>query len=332
MTESLKPLKIGAVAVDFPVVLASLAGYSDLPYRLVCRELGAPYCTTEAMLDKQMLVEGKLRKRLVRLDPADHPVAGQIMGGEPRTMAAAAVVLRDMGFDVVDINLACPVKKVLARRRGGYLMSQPDLALEIIRAVREVVPATPVTVKLRRAFREDAQSEDAFWRIAGGAFEAGVEALCVHARSVEQKYRGRADWAFLARVKREFPRGTIVGSGDVLVPADALRMIAETGVDGASAARGAIGNPWFFRQALDLAAGREPRRPTAAEQRETISRHFRLACEIYGPERGLKIMRNFTLHYARVHPEPSKARARILSIRNERDWLAFLGDFYSQGR
>ena len=237
------PLRIGGITLDLPVTLGALAGYSDLPYRLVCRALGAPYCVTEAMLDRQVLLEGKLRKRLIRLDPADHPVAGQIMGTEPERMAEAARSLVGMGFDVVDLNFACPVRKVVSHKRGGALMNDPDRALAIARAVVEAVPDRPVTIKLRRSFRDADETRESFWKIARGAFEAGVAAIAVHARSVEQKYTGRADWGFLAALKHEFPDRTILGSGDVMSPADALRMIAETGVDGVLAARGAIGNP-----------------------------------------------------------------------------------------
>jgi nifR3 family TIM-barrel protein len=324
----LKPLKIGEVEVGFPVVLASLAGYSDLAYRLVCRSLSAPYCTTEAMLDRQLLMESKLLDRLVKLDGADHPVAGQIMGSEPDVMGQAAAKLCRLGFDVIDLNFACPVKKVLARKRGGYLMSHPDRVLDIIKAVLEAVPNRPVTLKLRRAFQEKEASSQAFWEIAHGAFKAGIAGICVHARSVEQKYRGPADWTFLARVKREFTDRTILGSGDVRTAADALRMIEETGVDGVMAARGAIGNPWIFRQARDIAAGREPREPGIAEQRELIIRHFRIACDLYGQRRGLKILRNFGIYYARRHPHPAQVRAAVINVRNEADWQGWLETFY----
>ena len=142
MADELRPLRIGGITVDFPIVLAPLAGYSDLAYRLICRSLGAPYCATEAMLDRQMLLHGTLRNRLVRLDAADHPVAGQIMGSDPGTMAQAAAVLSEAGFDAVDLNFACPVRKVLARKRGGYLMSRPELALEIVPGRLRTVPVT----------------------------------------------------------------------------------------------------------------------------------------------------------------------------------------------
>lgn len=322
------PLRIGAVPIGFEVGLGALAGYSDLPYRLICRSLGSPFCITEAMLDRQVLLEGKMRKRLVRLDPADHPVAGQIMGVEPKTMAEAAAALDRMGFDIVDLNFACPVRKVVAHKRGGALMADPARALATVRAVVAAAPGRPVTLKLRRSFRTDDASRDAFWTIARGAFEAGAAALAVHARSVEQKYAGRADWGFLAEVKRAFPDRTILGSGDVTSPAEALRMMAETGVDGVLAARGAIGNPWFFAQARDLAEGREPRRPGLDEQREVLERHYRLACEAYDPRRGLKILRHFSLQYAKMHPRRTDLRNALVLVRTEAEWRAVLDAFY----
>jgi tRNA-dihydrouridine synthase B len=323
------PLRIGAVAIDFPIGLGALAGYSDLPYRLVCRSLGAPFCVTEAMLDRQILLEGRLRKRLVRLDPADHPVAGQIMGVEPETIAEAARALDRMGFDIIDLNFACPVKKVVSHKRGGALMNDPDRALATVQAVIKAVPGRPVTLKLRRAFKNDDRTAESFWKIARGAFEAGAAAIAVHARTVEQKYTGRADWGFLAALKHEFPGWTILGSGDVMSPADALRMIAETGVDGVLAARGAIGNPWFFEQARDLTAGRPPRRPGLDEQREVIYRHYRLACEAYDARRGLKVLRHFSLQYAKMHPRRTELRNALVSVRTEDEWRAVIDAFYA---
>ncbi len=322
------PLRIGAVAIDFPVGLGALAGYSDLPYRLICRSLGAPYCITEAMLDRQVLLEGKLRKRLIRLDPADHPVAGQIMGVEPEMMADAARSLAAMGFDIIDLNFACPVRKVVSHGRGGALMNDPDRALATVRAVVGAVPGRPVTLKLRRAFREADKTREGFWTIARGAFAAGAAAIAVHSRSVEQKYTGRADWGFLAAVKREFPDRTILGSGDVATPAEALRMMAETGVDGVLAARGAIGNPWFFGQARDLAAGSPPRQPGLGEQRAVIYRHYRLACDAYDPRRGLKILRHFSLQYAKMHPRRTDLRNALVKVRTEGEWRAVIDAFY----
>lgn len=328
MSKMLRPLKIGGIEINFPVVLGALAGYSDMSYRLICRSCSAPYCATEAMLDHQILEESKLCRRLVELDHADHPVAGQIMGSDPAVMAQAAVVLREKGFDVIDLNFACPVRRVVAKKRGGYMMDRPDQALEIVRAVLEAVPDRPVTLKLRRAFRETDTTCEAFWEIAHGAFEVGAAAICVHARSVDQKYTGKADWDFLWRVKREFSDKTILGSGDIHTAADALKMIEQTGVDGVIAARGAIGNPWLFRQARDIAAGREPFEPSLDDQRRLITRHFQMACQMYGPKRGPKIMRNFGIRYARMHPQPGQVRMACVGIKTLQEWQAFMEKYY----
>jgi len=321
-------LRIGSLELDFPVVFAALAGYSDLPYRLLCRSCGAPFATTEVMLDRFLLSEGRKRRQLGRLDPADHPVGGQIMGNDPAVMAEAAVVLREMGFDVVDLNFACPVRKVLARKRGGVLMTQPGLAVEIVRAVRKAVVDRPLTVKLRRSFSAEDRDGRAFWEIARGAFDVGADAVCIHARSVEQKYGGTADWPFLAEVKKVFPERTIIGSGDVVDAAAALRMAAETGVDGVAAARGAIGNPWIFRQARDLAQGREPFKPSLADQRALLLRHFEMAWDFYGPRRAVGIMRHFGIGYARLHPHPKKVRMAFVEVKTAADWRAVLDLHY----
>jgi len=326
MDEELSSLRIGELGIHFPFVLAGIAGYTDLAYRLVCRSLGAPFCTTEVMLDRNVLVGGKLRRRLVRTCDEDHPVAAQIMGSDPREMSVAAQVLCAAGFDVIDLNFACPVRKVLARRRGGYLMRLPDQAARIIRAVL-AVSDRPVTVKLRRAFRE-AGDDDGFWRIAESAFDAGVAAVCVHARSVEAKYTGRADWQFLAAVRGHFPDRTIIGSGDVLTPADALRMLSATGVDGVSVARGALGNPWFFFQVRDVLAGRSPRKVSLAEQRDVMLEHFELACKLYGPARAARSMRKFGIKYARLHPTPAQVRAAFVAVRSPQQWRGVLDEHY----
>lgn len=327
MTFDLKPFNIGPFRMDFPVVLSALAGYSDLPYRLICRRLGAPYCVTEMLLDRLLVTKGKHRARSLRLTGEDHPVAGQLLGSDRAVMTEAAGELSRSGFDVIDLNFACPVRKALARKRGGYLMSRPDQAIQIVRAVTEAVEK-PVTLKLRRAFLEADKANDAFWRIAEGAFDAGAAAVCVHARSVQARYAGPADWEFLAAVKRHFADRTIIGSGDVLRPADVLRMLDETSVDAVAVARGALGNPWFFRQTADLAAGREPYRPALAEQRELLAGHFRDACDLYGPDRGPKIMRKFGIKYARLHPRPKDLRVAFCGVKRPDDWQAVLDKFY----
>ena len=329
MTVELRPFRIGSVRVAGPIVLAPLAGYTDVAYRLICRRRGAPFCATEMALDRCMLVSGKLRNRLVRNIEEDHPLAGQLIGGDPATMAKAAQVMVNAGVEVVDLNFACPVRKALSRGRGGHMMRDPDRAVAITRAVLAAVEC-PVTMKLRQAFYRKDDTYDSFYRIAEAGFDAGVAAICVHARSVEIRYGGSADWGFLADVKRHFAEKTILGSGDVLEPAAALAMLEQTGVDAVSVARGALGNPWFFRQVLDLADGRAMHRPTLAEQRDLLRRHFVHACEIYGPVRGPKIMRKFGIKYARIHPTPRRVRIAFAAVRRPSDWMAVLGECYDE--
>lgn len=326
MATTLRPFRIGPIEIPSPVVLAPLAGYSDLPYRLLCRRLGAPYCTTEMMLDRLLLTRGKHQARLLATTPEDHPLAGQLIGNDPAEMAAAAQVLGRMDFDAVDLNFACPVNKALRRRRGGYLMREPDLAGEIVQAVVAAADR-PVTVKIRQKFAE-ADNSDAAFEIAQRAFDAGAAAVCAHARSVEAKYRGRSDWAFLAELRRRHPHQTVLGSGDLLMPADALRMLDETGVDAVTAARGVIGNPWFFRQVADLAAGRAPHQPDLLEQRRLLDAHYAHACEFYNPLRGSRIMRKFAIKYARMHPSPKKVRMAFVEVKRPEHWQAVLDEFY----
>jgi tRNA-dihydrouridine synthase B len=324
----LKPLRIGSLEIDFPVILAALAGYSDPPYRRLCAELGAPFTLTEVILDKFLVRGGRYRQRLVRKPDDKEPVGGQIMGDDPEIMARAAVVLRDLGYDVIDLNFACPVRKVLARGRGGAIMKNPEKALEIVRAVRAAVPDRPLSLKIRKSFAAADASGSAFWAVAGPAFDAGVDAICVHARSVEMKYTGRADWDFLAEVKRSFPGRTVIGSGDVHSAADALRMLGETGVDGVAVARGAIGNPWIFRQVRDLATGREPAKPALAEQKALLKRHFELARAHYDVGRIAGLMRHFGIAYARLHPHPKEVRMAFVKVKTDADWLDVLERLY----
>lgn len=325
----LEPFRIGDIEVGMRVVLAPLAGYTDMAFRRICRRLGAPYVATEMLLDTSVLARGKLRRRLMSVAEDEHPVAAQLIGNDPETMAAAAAVACEVGFDAIDLNFACPVRKALRRGRGGHLMREPDRAVEIVRAVVGAVDR-PVTLKLRRRFGND-DTDHAFHRIAERAFDAGAAAVCAHARSVEQRYAGPADWGFLRGVRRRYPERTILGSGDVHAPPDALRMLDETGVDAVSAARGALGNPWFFRQVRALAAGREPSRPSLAEQRAVLAEHFDAACALYGPRRGPRMMRKFGIKYAKMHPSARRVRMAFVDVRRPEQWHEALDRLYPPG-
>lgn len=331
MIDHLPQLRIGPIRPDVPVVLAAMSGYTDLAYRTICRQLGALICATEMMLDRLVLLPGKLRRRLIHTDRQDHPVAAQIAGNDPAAMAAAAADLAASGFDAVEINMACPVRKVITRRRGGHLLKDPALAGRIIRAVADALAGqTPLTLKLRAGFDGDAGSA-AFWRIVEAAFDDAAAAVCVHARTVAQRYTGRADWELLAEVKRRFPDRTIIGSGDVTDAPAAVAMIRQTGVDGVAFARAAIGNPWIFGQFRDHIAGAPLRKPPLAQQRQVMQRHFELALKLYGPRRGPRHMTKFGIKYSRLHTTPAKVRAAFVAARNAAGWQRVLEKFYPFG-
>ena len=324
--DAMKPLNIGNLSISMPVVLAPLAGYSDLAFRRICREMGAGYCSSEMILDRSVTCRRK--KPLAALVTADddRPVAGQIIGNDPEAIVAAAVRLENTGFDVVDLNFACPVNKALKKRRGGYLMKQPETALKIVRSVLGTVKI-PVTVKLRKSF-VTGECTDNFYRIARGCRDAGVAAIAVHGRAVQQKYTGSADWDFISEVASEFSGVPVIGSGDVFRPEDALDMLERTGVDGVLVARGAIGNPWFFRHVRDLLEGREPRYPGPEEQRRVMEKHFREAVGLYGAERASKMMRKFGIKYSRLHPEPKQLRMAFVAVKNESEWRNVMEKYY----
>jgi nifR3 family TIM-barrel protein len=331
---ALSDLRIGDVAIGFPVVQAALSGYSDWPMRVIARRLGASYAVCEVMLDV-FLTQLRERRRtghFLHLSEEEHPVGGQLMGAEPLQFALGAQRLVQAGFDVIDINFGCPVKKVLGRCRGGYHLSQPRIALEIVRRTREIVPPDiPVTVKMRRGIDDSAESRDKFFTILDGAFAAGVAAATVHARTVEQRYVGPSRWEFLREVKLHAGARTILGSGDLFTPHDCLAMLEQTGIDGVSVARGAIGNPWIFSQTRALAAGLPlPPPPSLFEQRSIILEHLRMAEELYGAERASQLMRKFGVKYSILHPDFEAVRAAFATAKSSVEWHAVIARYYGE--
>ena len=328
-----KPLCIGGLPLASPLVQAALSGYSDRAMRVLARRHGAAYALGEVLLDQFVATAKQGRKTPPRLALAaeEHPVGGQLMGANPDDFAPAARRLVAEGYDVIDINFGCPVKKVLGRCRGGYLLSQPTTALEIVARVRDAVPpGIPVTLKMRRGLDDTAGSRDNFWTIFDGAFARGAAAITVHGRSVEQRYVGPSDWGFLREVKRHAGDRTVIGSGDLFSAQACVAMLTETGVDGVSVARGAIGNPWIFRQALALLAGEPlPPPPSVHEQREVLQQHWALAEELHGEQVAGRSMRKFAIKYARLHPEHLAVRDAFVAVKAAADWQAVLDRHYA---
>jgi len=332
--EPLVPLQIGNVRIGFPVVQAALSGYSDLPMRVIARRHGASYTLCEVMLDQFLLsLSGRPRtKHFLDISPEEHPVGGQLMGAEPEQFSLGALKLVEAGFDVIDVNFGCPVKKVLGRCRGGFHLSQPDVAIEILRRTRDVVPPEiPVTVKMRRGIDDSREARDQFFEILDGAVEAGLSAVTVHGRTVQQRYVGRSRWAFLADVKRHVSdRLQVLGSGDLFSAADGLQMMQQTGVDGVTVARGAIGNPWIFSQSRALAAGQPlPPPPTLHQQAAVMRDHFDLCEQTYSAKRAPLLMRKFCIKYSYSHPDADAVRMSFTRLKTREEFESVLQAHYA---
>lgn len=332
-SEPLRPLVIGGVDIGFPIVQAALSGYSDLPMRVIARRHGASYTICEVMLDQFLLALSQRQKTKHFLDihPDEPPVGGQLMGAEPEQFSAGAVKLAAAGFNIIDVNFGCPVKKVLGRCRGGFHLSQPEVAIEILRRTRDAVPDhLPVTVKMRRGMDDSDQSRDHFFKILDGAIDAGLDAATVHGRTVKQRYIGPSRWEFLTEVKTHVGDSLkILGSGDLFTANDAFAMIDQTGIDGVTIARGAIGNPWIFEQARAIDAGQPiPPPPSIHRQANTMRDHFALCVDSYGADRAPLLMRKFCIKYSQSHPNHETVRKSFVKIRSKDDFDAALQTHY----
>jgi nifR3 family TIM-barrel protein len=326
-------VRIGPITLATPFCRAGLAGYSDRAMRVVARRHGCPYAVTEALLDVILLSGGQGLRKSIDINDEDHPVAGQLIGSDAETLAPAAKILHRAGYDVIDLNFACPVKKIKNKARGGHMLKDVPRALDVLKAVRDALPPeAPTTVSLRRSFDDSAESADRFYEIVDAAWANGYSAVRVHGRTVEQKYLGRASWPALREVKERYPDRTILGSGDVFTAEDAVRMRRETGVDVVWVARGAIGNPWIFRHAAMIDAGADPQSiapPTIHEQRSALAEHFAMAMQIHGEQLAGRRMRKMGIKYSRFHPEAASVKTDFIAVRSLRDWTAVLDKWYA---
>ncbi len=323
---------------DAPFFQAGLAGYSDGPMRIVARRHGAPFCITEALLDRTLLNGGKGRRKEdpdllatecgmgdiednVAAGLDDHPIAGQIMGTHPSEMADGSRILVGMGYDVIDVNLACPVKKIKRSNRGGHFLAHPNEAIAVLKAVRDAVPAgLPTTVKLRRAYDDTPSMAANFERIFDAAYDLGYLWTTVHCRTVQQKYLGPAKWDFLRDLVGRHPDRLIFGSGDVWEVEDIFAMLEYTGVRAVSVARGCIGNPWIFQQARQLMRGYPRSAPTLAEQRGALLDHFDLSVKLHGERAAGRMMRKFGIKFARHHPDPQRVKSAFIACSTIAEW------------
>lgn len=318
-------LKIGSVELDAPVILAPMAGVTDQAFRLLCREQGAGLVCMEMVSAKAIYYGNRNTEDLMRIHPDELPVSLQLFGSDADIMAEMAKRIEDRPFSILDINMGCPVPKVVNNREGSALMKEPKLVEKIVRKVSRAI-RKPVTVKIRKGF--DAEHVNAV-EIAKIAEDAGAAAIAVHGRTRTQYYAGEADWDCIRSVK-EAVSIPVIGNGDVTSAAAAKEMLTKTGCDGVMVGRAAQGNPWIFHEIVTyLRTGSLPPRPDAGEVRRMVERHAALLLDLKGEYTGIREMRKHLAWYTAGYPNSARFRQQINSMETFGELLAGLDQIFS---
>ena len=300
----MKKLQIGNVTLDNPIILAPMAGVSDLPFRLLCREMGAALVCMEMVSAKAIYYNNKNTDSLMEIHPDEVPASLQLFGSDPQILAEMAKRIEERPFSILDLNMGCPVPKVVNNGEGSALMKDPKLVEQILTALVRAIDK-PVTVKIRKGFDDDHVNAVEIAKIAEAC---GVAAVAVHGRTRAQYYSGQADWDIIAQVK-DAVKIPVIGNGDVDSPEKAKAIMEQTGCDGVMIGRAAEGNPWIFREVVSyLTDGTIPARPTNREKRELILRHAALQLEYKGEYNGAVIYDDYAHHPGELHALLTTAR------------------------
>lgn len=308
----IKQLGIGSVTLENNLILAPMAGVTDLPFRLLCKEQGAGLLCMEMVSAKAILYKNKNTEELLSIDEREHPVSLQLFGSDPDIMAQIAHQIEERPFDILDINMGCPVPKVVNNGDGSALMKNPILAGKIIEKTVNAVKK-PVTVKIRKGFDDEHINAVEMAHIAE---ESGAAAIAVHGRTREQYYSGNADWEIIRKVK-EAVSIPVIGNGDLTCAKDIEKMAEETGCDGFMIGRGVQGNPWLFHQILHyFETGEELKKPSFEEVTQMLLRHAAMQLEFKGEYTGIREIRKHAAWYTAGYKNSSKLRGRINEVEN----------------
>lgn len=303
-------LKIGNISLDGNIVLAPMAGVTDLPFRLLCKEQGADLICTEMVSAKGIFYNNKNTEDLLRIDDRERPVSLQLFGSDPDIISEMAKKIEYRNFDILDINMGCPVPKVVNNGEGSALLKNIPLAAKIIEKTVKAIDK-PVTVKFRKGFGAD---EVQAIEMAKAAEAAGAAAVAVHGRTREQYYSGKADWEIIAKVK-DTVSIPVIGNGDIFTPEDAKNMMEQTNCDGVMIGRGAQGNPWIFHQIKTyLETGMVPEKPPFSEVCRMILRHAKMQIEWKGEKRGMREMRSHAAWYTAGYPHSASLRRAMNTV------------------
>lgn len=303
-------LTIGNTALDGNIILAPMAGVTDLPFRLLCKEQGADLICTEMVSAKGILYNNKNTEDLLRIDDRERPVSLQLFGSDPDIISEMAKRIEERNFDILDLNMGCPVPKVVNNKEGSALLKNIPLAARIIEKTVKAIDK-PVTVKIRKGFH---RGEEQAVEMAKAAEAAGASAVAVHGRTREEYYSGTADWDVIARVK-DAVSIPVIGNGDVFSPKDAEALLDYTGCDGVMIGRGARGNPWIFHQMKTyFATGEIEEKPDFDTVCQMILRHAKMQAEWKGEKRGILEMRTHVAWYTAGYPHSSALRREMNQI------------------